>query len=434
MPSLNTDFDELIRKIDAGRAFSHTSFEPIYYLVFSPKIILEVKRQLPAWEARLKNNGWDVHIFSIAEHISETERDFAKFIGKEYGITFCNGTSTIESAIYALNFSPGDEILVTSSIFHASLGPIKNLNCKPIFVDISMSDLNFDIDEIEKKITKKTKGIFISPVLGNPPDMDRLSLIASKYGIHLILDNCDSLGSKWDSKDLSDYCVASSCSFYPAHHITMGEGGAVFTNNSELITIAESFRDWGRDCYCDPGCENTCGKRFSQKFGGLPQGYDHKYTYSHLGYNLKISDMQAACGLAQLKRLPGFIKKRNSNFDYLLKRMSTLTDFLDFTEPTKNSKPSWFGFPITIKESSIFRRIDLIKYLNQNKVDTRLLFAGNLTKQPSILGSEYRVVGELPNTDITMNQTFWIGVYPGLDKEHLDYISEKIEEFFGIGF
>ena len=224
----------------------------------------------------------------------------------------------------------------------------------------------------------------------------------------------------------------ATCSFYPAHHITMGEGGAVFTNNSELITIAESFRDWGRDCYCDPGCENTCGKRFSQKLGGLPQGYDHKYAYSHLGYNLKISDMQAACGLAQLKRLPSFIIKRNSNFNYLLKRMSTLTDFLDFTEPTKNSKPSWFGFPITIKESSIFRRVDLIKYLNQNKVDTRLLFAGNLTKQPSILGTEYRVVGELPNTDITMNQTFWIGVYPGLDKEHLDYISEKFEEFFGV--
>ncbi|SVB94559.1 uncharacterized protein METZ01_LOCUS247413, partial [marine metagenome] len=283
-------------------------------------------------------------------------------------------------------------------------------------------------------ITSKTRAIMLAHTLGNPFNLQRIREICDKYNLWLIEDCCDALGATYNEMHVGTFGDIATCSFYPAHHITMGEGGAVFTNNSELITIAESFRDWGRDCYCDPGCENTCGKRFSQKLGSLPQGYDHKYSYSHLGYNLKISDMQAACGLAQLKRLPGFVIKRNSNFNYLLKRMSTLTDFLDFTEPTKNSKPSWFGFPITIKESSIFRRIDLIKYLNQNKVDTRLLFAGNLTKQPSIVGAEYRVVGELPNTDITMNQTFWIGVYPGLDKEHLDYISEKIEEFFGIDF
>jgi CDP-6-deoxy-D-xylo-4-hexulose-3-dehydrase len=214
----------------------------------------------------------------------------------------------------------------------------------------------------------------------------------------------------------------------------MGEGGAVFSNNSDLMTIAESFRDWGRDCYCKPGCDDTCGKRFDQQLGGLPQGYDHKYTYSHLGYNLKISDMQAACGLAQLKRLPEFINKRNSNFDYLRDRLSTLTDFIELTVPTKNSTPSWFGFPITIKSDSGVNRVNLIKYLDQNKIGTRLLFAGNLIRQPYFEGVEYRVSGELINTDITMNQTLWLGIYPGLGSEHLDFIADKIEEFFGVNF
>jgi len=214
----------------------------------------------------------------------------------------------------------------------------------------------------------------------------------------------------------------------------MGEGGAVFSNNSELMTIAESFRDWGRDCYCKPGCDDTCGKRFDQQLGSLPQGYDHKYTYSHLGYNLKISDMQAACGLAQLNYLPEFIKKRNSNFSYLSNRLSTLTDFIELTMPTENSTPSWFGFPITVKSDSGVNRVDLTKYLDQNKIGTRLLFAGNLTKQPYFSDIEYRIVGDLINTDITMNQTLWLGIYPGLGEAQLDYIAEKLEDFFGINF
>jgi len=214
----------------------------------------------------------------------------------------------------------------------------------------------------------------------------------------------------------------------------MGEGGAVFTNNSELVAIAESFRDWGRDCYCKPGCDDTCGKRFNQKLGGLPQGYDHKYTYSHLGYNLKISDIQAACGLAQMKRLPKFIEKRNENFDYLKNRLSTLTDFLEFTEATDNSTPSWFGFPVTVRDAANVNRVDLIKYLDQHKIGTRLLFAGNLTRQPYFKNIEYRISGDLINTDITMNQTLWLGVYPGLEKRQLNYIAEKLKDFFGIGF
>ena len=370
------------------------------------------------------------------------EVELAKFIGIKHLITVNSGSSANLVAFSTLTspklgkkaIKKGDEVVGVAAGFPTTVNPIIQFGAVPVFVDVDLKTHNINTDLIEEAITPKTRAIMLAHTLGNPFNLQRIREICDKYNLWLIEDCCDALGATYNEMHVGTFGDIATCSFYPAHHITMGEGGAVFTNNSELITIAESFRDWGRDCYCGPGCENTCGKRFSQNLGDLPQGYDHKYTYSHLGYNLKISDMQAACGLAQLKRLPGFIKKRNSNFNYLLKRMSTLTDFLDFTEPTKNSKPSWFGFPITIKESSIFRRVDLIKYLNQNKVDTRLLFAGNLTKQPSILGTKYRVVGELTNTDITMNQTFWIGVYPGLDKEHLDYISEKIEEFFGIGF
>ena len=370
------------------------------------------------------------------------ETELAEFIGVEHLITVNSGSSANLVAFSTLTSSKlgdraikkGDEVIGVAAGFPTTVNPIIQFGAIPVFVDVELSTHNINTDLIEEAITPKTRAIMLAHTLGNPFNLKKIREICDKYNLWLVEDCCDALGATYNEIHVGTFGDIATCSFYPAHHITMGEGGAVFTNNSELITIAESFRDWGRDCYCDPGCENTCGKRFSQKLGSLPQGYDHKYTYSHLGYNLKISDMQAACGLAQLKRLPGFIKKRNSNFNYLLKRMSTLTDFLDFTEPTKNSKPSWFGFPITMKESSIFRRIDLLNYLNQNKVGTRLLFAGNLTKQPSMLGSEYRVVGELPYTNITMNQTFWVGIYPALGVEELNYIAEKIEEFFGIGF
>ena len=370
------------------------------------------------------------------------ETELAEFIGVEHLITVNSGSSANLVAFSTLTSSKlgdraikkGDEVIGVAAGFPTTVNPIIQFGAIPVFVDVELTTHNINTDLIEEAITPKTRAIMLAHTLGNPFNLKKIREICDKYNLWLVEDCCDALGATYNEMHVGTFGDIATCSFYPAHHITMGEGGAVFTNNSELITIAESFRDWGRDCYCDPGCEDTCGKRFSQKLGSLPQGYDHKYTYSHLGYNLKISDMQAACGLAQLKRLPGFIKKRNSNFNYLLKRMSTLTDFLDFTEPTKNSKPSWFGFPITMKESSIFRRIDLLNYLNQNKVGTRLLFAGNLTKQPSMLGSEYRVVGELPNTDITMNQTFWVGIYPALGVEELNYIAEKIEEFFGIGF
>jgi CDP-6-deoxy-D-xylo-4-hexulose-3-dehydrase len=267
----------------------------------------------------------------------------------------------------------------------------------------------------------------LAHTLGNPYNLEKVKALCDKYKLWLVEDCCDALGAKYNSQHVGTFGNIATCSFYPAHHITMGEGGAVFTNSSELITIAESFRDWGRDCYCNPGCDNTCEKRFEQQLGSLPKGYDHKYTYSHLGYNLKISDMQAACGLAQLKRLPEFIKKRNENFAYLKNKLGGLIEFIDLPKATKNSEPSWFGFPITLKDN--IDRVALTKYLGGHKIGTRLLFAGNLTRQPYFEEIEYRIVGDLINTDITMSQTLWLGIYPGLGESQLDYIAKKLEEF-----
>lgn len=274
----------------------------------------------------------------------------------------------------------------------------------------------------------------LAHTLGNPFNLEKIKALCEKYNLWLVEDCCDALGATYNGQKVGTFGDIATLSFYPAHHITMGEGGAVFTNNGELKTIAESFRDWGRDCYCAPGCDNTCNCRFSQQHGDLPFGYDHKYVYSHLGYNLKISDMQAACGLAQLDRVEEFIEKRRKNFAYLKNRLQTLTDFLYLPEATPNSDPSWFGFPITLKEESGTARVDLLRFLDQHKIGTRLLFAGNLTKQPYFKGVEYRVVGDLTNTDITMNQTFWVGIYPALGEEHLEYIAEKLEEYFGVNF
>ncbi|WP_308872836.1 lipopolysaccharide biosynthesis protein RfbH [Thiothrix subterranea] len=309
-----------------------------------------------------------------------------------------------------------------------------NSEAIPVFVDVDLRTHNIDVDLIEAAITPKTKAIMLAHTLGNPFNLAKVKALCEQYNLWLVEDCCDALGAKYAGKMVGTWGDIATVSFYPAHHITMGEGGAVFTNNSQLISIAESFRDWGRDCYCKPGCDNTCGQRFTQKQGDLPEGYDHKYTYSHLGYNLKITDMQAACGLAQLQRLPEFIEKRNANYQYLKERLTSLADFLDVAQATDNSTPSWFGFPITLKQNTDTNRNDLIKYLDQNKIGTRLLFAGNLIRQPYFQNLPYRVVGDLTNTDITMNQTFWLGIYPGLSQEHLDYVADKLETFFGVNF
>ena len=270
----------------------------------------------------------------------------------------------------------------------------------------------------------------LAHTLGNPFNVKTIKEICDKYNLWLIEDSCDGLGSKFNSQYVGTFGDLATLSFYPAHHITMGEGGAVFTNSKKLERIAESFRDWGRDCYCDPGKDNTCNKRFGWQLGDLPFGYDHKYTYSHLGYNMKITDMQAACGLAQLDRLEGFIKKRKENFNFLYKNLKGLEEFLILPEAEKNSDPSWFGFAISLRQNNQYNRNDLVKYLNDNKIGTRLLFSGNLIKQPYMKNIDFKIHGDLKNTDLVMENTFWIGLYPGLSERHLEYSVLKIKNFF----
>lgn len=383
-------------------------------------------------------DGW----LTTGRFNDQFEKELAEFIGVKHLITVNSGSSANLVAFSTLTspklgdraIKKGDEVIGVAAGFPTTVNPIVQFGAVPVFVDVDLVTHNVNADLIEAAITPKTKAIMLAHTLGNPFNLGKVKALCEKYNLWLVEDCCDALGASFDGKMVGTWGDIATLSFYPAHHMTMGEGGAVFTNNSQLISIAESFRDWGRDCYCKPGCDNTCGTRFNMQLGSLPQGYDHKYTYSHLGYNLKISDMQAACGLAQLKRLPEFIEKRNANFDYLKNRLASVTDFIELTEPTENSKPSWFGFPVTIKETSGVNRVDLTKYLDQCKIGTRLLFAGNLIRQPYFEGVDYRVVGELTNTDITMNQTLWLGIYPGLGTDHLDYIAEKLEEFFGVNF
>jgi len=384
-------------------------------------------------------DGW----LTTGRFNEQFEKELAEFIGVKYLITVNSGSSANLVAFSTLT-SPklknrairkGDEVIGVAAAFPTTVNPIIQFGAIPVFIDVDLKTQNVNADLLDAAITPKTKAIMLAHTLGNPFNLRKVKALCDKYKLLLIEDCCDALGAKYDGKMVGTFGDIATLSFYPAHHITMGEGGAVFTNSKKLIKIAESFRDWGRDCYCKPGCDDTCGVRFKWKnLGTLPEGYDHKYTYSHLGYNLKISDMQAACGLAQLKRLPGFIEQRNSNFAYLKERLTSVSDFIELPTATEHAMPSWFGFPITIKESVGVNRVDLTKYLDQNKIGTRLLFAGNLTRQPYFEGVEYRVSGELTNTDITMTKTLWLGIYPGLGTEQLDFIAEKLESFFGVSF
>lgn len=370
------------------------------------------------------------------------EKRLADFIGVKHLITVNSGSSANLVAFSTLTsdklgdraIKPGDEVIGVAAGFPTTVNPIIQFGAIPVFVDVELATYNIDALKIEAAISPKTKAIMLAHTLGNPFNLAVVTQLCKKYGLWLIEDCCDALGATYDGKIVGTFGDIGTLSFYPAHHITMGEGGAVFTNNAELRLIAESFRDWGRDCYCPPGKDNTCGKRFCWKLGNLPEGYDHKYTYSHLGYNLKITDMQAACGLAQLDRAADFIRIRRENFTWLNQRLSSCMEFLLLPEPTASSVPSWFGFPITLRSNSPVRRVDLLTYLDQRGVGTRLLFAGNLTRQPYMAGREYRVSGELINTDIVMNDTFWIGIHPSLDLDMLEYSARSIESYLGINF
>jgi len=374
------------------------------------------------------------------------EQKLAKYLGVKHVLTVNSGSSANLVAFSTLT-SPklgnrairkGDEVIGVAAGFPTTVNPIIQFGAVPVFVDIDMETHNIDAAKIEAAITNRTKAIMLAHSLGNPFNLEMVTALCKKYKLWLVEDTCDALGSTYNGQMVGTFGDISTLSFYPAHHITMGEGGAVFTNNPQLKLIAESFRDWGRDCYCAPGMDNTCNKRFCWKKtelgGDLPNGYDHKYTYSHLGYNLKITDMQAACGVAQLDSLDHFVKRRRENYAYLRNRLLTVEEFLQLPEVTPNSEPSWFGFPLVLKETTDIKRTDLITYLDEHMIGTRLLFAGNLTKQPYMVGQNYRISGDLKNTDVVMNQTFWVGTYPGLTEEHLDYIAVSLETFFGINF
>jgi CDP-6-deoxy-D-xylo-4-hexulose-3-dehydrase len=370
------------------------------------------------------------------------EERLARYLGVKHLITVNSGSSANLVAFSTLTsprlgeraIKPGDEVIGVAAGFPTTVNPILQFGAVPVFVDVDLATHNVDASLIEAAIGPKTKAIMLAHSLGNPFNLDVVTALCKKHGLWLVEDCCDALGATYDGKLVGSFGDIGTLSFYPAHHITMGEGGAVFTNSAELKLIAESFRDWGRDCYCAPGKDNTCNKRFCWKLGNLPEGYDHKYTYSHLGYNLKISDMQAACALAQLDRVDEFVAARRANFAYLKSRLSSCAEFMHLPEATPKSDPSWFGFPLILRPESGVKRVDLINYLDQNKIGTRLLFAGNLTRQPYMIGRNFRVSGTLENTDVVMNQTFWLGVYPGLQEHHLDYVADRIETFLGVNF
>lgn len=369
------------------------------------------------------------------------EKQLGQFLGIKHVLTTNSGSSSNLLSLSALTspqlkehaLCPGDEVITLAAGFPTTVNPILQNGMVPVFVDAHIPTYNVDANLIEAAVSKKTKAMMLAHTLGNPFNVAEVTRIAAKYDLWLIEDCCDALGATYDGRLVGGFGDIATLSFYPAHHITMGEGGAVFTNDDALKKVLESLRDWGRDCYCDPGKENTCGKRFRYQLGSLPFGYDHKYTYSHAGYNLKITDMQAAAGLAQLSRLPGFIEKRRQNFAYFASRLRGLEEFLILPEATPGSNPSWFGFPITLRPSAAVSRVDLLKYLDQHKIGTRLLFGGNLVRQPYFSNRNYRISGSLETTDIIMNSTFWIGVYPGLSQIMLDFVVEKLETFFGIG-
>jgi CDP-6-deoxy-D-xylo-4-hexulose-3-dehydrase len=363
------------------------------------------------------------------------EDTLCQWIGAKAVRTVNSGSSANLVAFMALTsphlgnraIKPGDEVITVACGFPTTINPIIQAGCVPVFVDINTT-LNIDTKNLDAAVTPKTKAVMIAHTLGNPFNMEEIRALCDKHNLWLIEDCCDALGATWQNKYVGTFGDLATLSFFPAHHITMGEGGAVIINNTKLTRAVESTRDWGRDCWCEPGKDNTCKRRFEQQHGDLPYGYDHKYVFTHLGYNLKITEMQAACGLAQLEQLDNFIARRRENYGYLRER---LVDHEEFWLPTvyPDAHPSWFGFPITLSSEAKFQRRDIEYWLNQHNIGTRLIFAGNVTKQPYMKGREYRIHGSLEHTDYVMENTFWVGVQPALTREMLTYVADTIERF-----
>jgi CDP-6-deoxy-D-xylo-4-hexulose-3-dehydrase len=378
-------------------------------------------------------DGW----FTTGRWAKEFERKLARFVGVRSASLVNSGSSANLVALSALTspklgeraLKPGDEVLTVAAGFPTTVNPIFQNRLVPVFIDVMLPTYEVDVAKLEAAYSPKMKAVMIAHTLGNVFDLDAITAFCRKYNLWLVEDCCDAVGSTWKGRRVGTFGDISTVSFYPAHHITMGEGGAVMTDKPLLQTLIDSFRDWGRDCWCEPGQDNTCGKRFDWQLGTLPCGYDHKYTYSHVGYNLKATDMQAALGLSQIGKLEEFIARRKENFSYLRNALAPLSDVLILPEATPNADPSWFGFPIGVKTDAPFKRDQLTGALEAKKIGTRLLFAGNLLRQPAYEGWEHRVVGELTNTDFVMNQVFWIGVFPGLTREMLAFIVETATEF-----
>lgn len=368
---------------------------------------------------------------------NKLERELARYFGSRFSLLVNSGSSANLVAFYALTspklkeraIKPGDEIITVAAGFPTTINPMIQFGCIPVFLDVEIPTYNINVEDIEKAISPKTKAIMLAHALGNPFNLREVMAIAKKYNLWVIEDDCDSLGATYEGKKTGTFGDLATLSFYPAHHITMGEGGAVLVNNASLKKVAESFRDWGRDCWCAPGKDNTCGERYCQQLGDLPDGYDHKYAYSHIGFNLKVSDMQAAVGLSQLTKADHFVARRKENHAMLLGMFKEFEEHFILPVATENSDPSWFGFMLTIRENSPINRNKFVEYLENNKIGTRLFFGGNMLRQPAYSTLNYRKIGDLENSDIVMNNSFWLGVWPGLEKKHYDYIIDVVRNY-----
>lgn len=411
--------------------FRPTEFVPgVTYIPASGKVFGEQEL------LRLIDSSLDFWL-TTGRYADEFEESFARWIGIKNCLLVNSGSSANLLALSILTspklvkrrLLPGDEVITGAAGFPTTVNPIFQNQWIPVFLDVQIPTYNADLSLLEEALTPRTKAIMLAHTLGNPFDVKRLQSFVEKHGLWLIEDNCDAVGSLFNGKKTGTFGQLATVSFYPAHHMTMGEGGALLTNDNQLKKIGESFRDWGRDCWCKTGRDNTCNKRFGWQLGELPLGYDHKYIYSHVGYNLKATDMQAAVGCAQLERLDDFISKRKQNFEFLRRNLSDLTEFFILPEATPGSEPSWFGFPLTVRGGVRFTRHEIVQYLETKKIGTRQLFGGNLTRQPAYQGLKYRIVGDLKNSDLAMNNSFWLGVFPGLTEEMLSYVVTTIRQF-----
>jgi len=421
---------ELVRQYYAA-AFPEPAFVPGESSVRYAGRVFDADELIHLVEAAL--DFW----LTTGRFADQFEREFAKFFGLKHAILVNSGSSANLLALSCLNspklgerrLKPGDEVITVATGFPTTVNPIVQNQLVPVFLDVTIPTYNVDVTQLEEAYSERTSAVMLAHMLGNPFDVDAVMKFVRRHNLWLIEDCCDAVGATFRGQMVGTFGDLSTASFYPAHHITMGEGGCVLTNQSLLKTLVESFRDWGRDCCCEPGKDNTCGKRFNWQLGDLPHGYDHKYIYSHIGYNLKLTDMQAAVGVAQLKKLPAFIETRRRNFQALYDGLKDLEEFFILPEATPGSEPSWFGFPIAVRPEAPFTRNDAVDFLEKHKIATRLLFGGNLVRQPAYRDVKYKVVGDLRDSDFVMNQVFWVGVYPGITPAMLEYMIESIRSY-----